>query len=626
MRSGFTIMAVLLFAIAGSAEPPPLTEFTQPATYLGVNISPSGQYLAASIYEPETDTYRFRIIDRESRESVRGFSLGENRRVAGFDWTSDTNILIQRAERFRGTDIYRPLPGRMSMNVATRNKPIDLAGGRIIDLMPYDEDHVMIDSGSRYMEVHKMDVKSDSRQKLAKAVNPRSPIDLMIPDAEGNIKYAVSLASDLSTELHEKLPADEWRLAASTPFMGKGWQIISHGWKPEEYFTRDNRQGKTAALGRYNVEDGSHEIMMQLPGVDFTRIIRDYDNRVIGAKFDHHFPSTHFLSDKHPLAATYGVLQRQFPNDNIDFISFSRDHKFAIVLISADRKPGDYYLVDTVAPAIELLGQVRPNLTPDQLGATNPFEFAARDGTVLSGYITSAKNTPMPGPMVVMPHGTPFVSRDYWAYNRAAQILATRGYHVLQVNYRGSNGFGADFVKAGFRELGDDIQKDIIDATRWSVGANVADPERICIYGNSWGGYSALMSSALEPDLYKCAIAYNAQSDLTLFLRTGQQRETEIGEKYFEQTIGRTPEFLARHSPVNFAQNIKAKVMFVHGGQNRDVPLLHAQRMRDALRENGQEVEWLVEGEQGSAFRGSETLRNMWEHQLAFLSSHLAQN
>jgi dipeptidyl aminopeptidase/acylaminoacyl peptidase len=193
--------------------------------------------------------------------------------------------------------------------------------------------------------------------------------------------------------------------------------------------------------------------------------------------------------------------------------------------------------------------------------------------------------------MVVMPHGGPHGIRDVWEFDPEVQLLANRGYAVLQVNFRGSGGYGMDFGRAGYGEWGAKMQDDLTDATRWAIEQKIAPADRVCIYGASYGGFAALMGAAREPDLYRCAIGYAGVYDLELMRQAGDIPDSRGGRVYLDLVLGTDAAKLRAQSPVNNAQNIKTPVLLIHGKVDGRADYEHAKRMRAALEKNQKKVE-----------------------------------
>jgi dipeptidyl aminopeptidase/acylaminoacyl peptidase len=294
-----------------------------------------------------------------------------------------------------------------------------------------------------------------------------------------------------------------------------------------------------------------------------------------------------------------------------------------LVEVWNDRSPGDVYVFDNENKHAAHVISRRSWFDPAQMASVKQVELKARDGLALSGLLTTPKGgSGKSMPMVVMPHGGPYGIQDQWRFDDDAQVLAAAGYAVLQVNYRGSGGYGDSFVQAGRREWGGKMQDDVTDATRWAIEQGVADPSRICIYGASYGGYSALMGVAREPALYKCAAGYVGVYDLPLMHTTGDIQKRGSGESYLRDWVG-APESLDKVSPTRLASRIKVPVFLAAGGEDERAPQVHSERMEKALREAGVPVESLYYKTEGHGFYEEAHKREYYSRLLAFLSRSL---
>jgi dipeptidyl aminopeptidase/acylaminoacyl peptidase len=201
--------------------------------------------------------------------------------------------------------------------------------------------------------------------------------------------------------------------------------------------------------------------------------------------------------------------------------------------------------------------------------------------------------------------------------------LASRGYAVLQVNFRGSGGYGGGFVEAGYGEWGAKMQDDVTDATRWAIEQGVADPKRICIFGGSYGGYAALQGAVREPDMYQCAIGYAGVYDLALMKSRGDIPQSIFGEKYLERALGKDDAVIAQRSPINNLARLKAKVMLIVGGQDKRVPPVQGESLHNALARRGIDHEWLYQRAEGHGFYDEANVTDMFEKILAFLGRNI---
>ena len=284
---------------------------------------------------------------------------------------------------------------------------------------------------------------------------------------------------------------------------------------------------------------------------------------------------------------------------DVSFTSFSTDDRKAVAFVSTDRKPGEYCLVDFVTREIRSLLHSRPRLKNAVLAEVQPLRLKARDGLLLNAYMTFPAGRARTGlPLVVRPHGGPYGARDRFGFDPEAQLLANR-------------------------EWGAKMQDDITDATRWAISKGLVDAKRICIFGGSYGAYSALMGTVREPDLYRCAIGYAGVYDLALMYNTGDISRLQNGRAYLRTALGDDPVQLEARSPVAQAARIRADIMLIHGAQDRRAPIQHARRMRSALEDAGKRVTWIAEDEEGHGFFNQARRRAMYEQVLAFLARNI---
>jgi dipeptidyl aminopeptidase/acylaminoacyl peptidase len=254
-----------------------------------------------------------------------------------------------------------------------------------------------------------------------------------------------------------------------------------------------------------------------------------------------------------------------------------------------------------------------------------PFAIKARDGMKLHGYLTRPVGEG-PHPMVVLPHGGPHGIRDVWAFDSEVQMLANRGYAVLQVNFRGSGGYGMDFEEAGYRKWGASMQDDVTDATQWAIDNKHADKRRICIYGASYGGYTALMGAVREPALYRCAVGFAGVYDLELMLSSADIPRSKSGRAYLGLALGDDRPDLRSRSPAHNADKISIPVLLIHGKEDWRADFEQAKRMKAALESNKKSYEWMVLSKEGHGVYDEDSRREMYERVLGFLAKHIGSS
>ena len=610
-------------------EPPPVNAFTDPDANRMVTISPSGAYLASSIHIDGRTL--FRVVSYPEQEVKIDYNLGEDLSVAQFNWVGDERLVVVPARRGAGLDFTSRTSELLAVNVET-GKIDRLERGVLVDVLSSDPEHVLISrTEDRFAEVRRLNLTSGKSKRIARGAAPWGGF---VADAQGEIVFSTGTNVDDEHEVHYREGRSKWRLVASNARGRPGWTPVSAGQRPGTFLTLDSREGATRGLGLYDADTDAHELIVRHPVVDITDLFYDFGGRSVWAvRYDHHYPVVQYLDPNHDLARLHASLTKLYPEDTVRFTSFTRDHSKAVALVTGDRRPGDFILFDIRAKKIRPLMSRRPGLSAASLAPMKPIEFEVADGMTLYGYLTSpgpafsrdvvAGSPPKPGPMVVYVHGGPHDVRDYWGYDPHVQLLASRGYHVLQVNFRGSGGYGHEYQAAGFGEWGARMQDDLTSATRWAVQSGVAEPGRICIYGASYGAYAALMGAVREPQLYECAVGISGIYDLTIMEKAGDVRARVAGVRFLRRVLGEDEELLRDRSPVHHAADVEAAVFLVHGGRDRRAPPKHSTRMRDALEEAGKDVEFLFDPEQGHGFRGNETQHDLAERLLAFLHQHI---
>lgn len=649
----YLLAGLLLWAgIAQAAPGMGVAGFVKPDSFDQIKISPDGKYYAATV--PAEDNSILVILDRADNKPTGGFGLGKNTYIADFEWVNSERVVFGTARKFgalerpqltgnlyamnadgSGKDI---LVGQdvnvMSTGTHIQTKKAEMIAAFLVDDLPGDDKNVLIlarpFSGDTYNRVEKMDVYSGKRVPVA-----RSPVRNADYLADGNGVVRFAWGSDLQNA--NKL---YYRAADSSDWTKtEDWKELNNEAASDHVevplgFSSDNRyaylQVEQAsgpdAIVAFDTTDGSRKTVLHDSVGDPGWIIRALGKphgAPVGAFIAGGKPHTVFFDDGSDEARLYRSLEAAFPGNAVAITSKTSDGALALVEVSSDRDPGSFYLFDTVNKKASFLLARRDWIDQEKMAEARPFELKARDGMALHGFLTIPHGSSGKGlPMVVLPHGGPFQESDEWGFNPQTQLLAAAGYAVLQVNFRGSPGYGRSFTQAGAREWGGKMQDDVTDATHWAVDQGVADPQRICIYGASYGAYAALEGAAKEPALYKCAAGYVGVYDLPLMFSKGDTRGLESGRAYLHDWIGE-PSQLSAMSPVNQAARIKAPVFLAAGGQDERAPIEHSERMEKALRSAGVPVETLFIRTEGHGFYTTEHQVQYYTKLLDFLDRNI---
>ncbi|MBS1262368.1 MAG: Dipeptidyl aminopeptidase BIII [Calditrichaeota bacterium] len=430
-------------------------------------------------------------------------------------------------------------------------------------------------------------------------------------------------------------------------------------WEPEDALTAhpidfagDNRtlylissRGRNAAaVYAYDTATGERTLLASDPMYDASKLLQDPET--------HEAQAALFIRERRNWTVFDESIRDDFTrireNARGDFLVSARtvDDSQWLIYYDVDNGPGVYYRFDRAAGEFEKLFVTRPELADQPLVEMEPVTFTARDGMELHGYLTMPENAQPPVPLVLNVHGGPW-TRDYWGYDPEAQWLANRGYACLQVNYRGSTGYGKQYLNAGDREWGGAMQTDLSDGVRWAIDEDIADPDRIAIYGASYGGYAALAGASMNPDVYDCAISVVGPSSLETLLSSLPPYWSSYIE-VFETRVGRLPryesgpkaglpkaeadwteqdrkdiEFLRGRSPLYHADKIRIPLLIGQGANDPRVKQAESDQIVEELRKRGIEVEYVVYPDEGHGFAKPENRIDFYRRAERFLARHL---
>ncbi|MBK9493165.1 MAG: S9 family peptidase [Xanthomonadales bacterium] len=642
------VLSVTSFA---EVTPPSVPDFLKNEPFTRIKISPTGKYLAA-IAPMESGSALF-ILERETMQRSGYFYAGERIHVVDFAWVSDDQVMFAVGEQFVGYDApsltgelyitradgtgqelligFRANDGQ-ELGSKVNQRKRELVFASMIDNVASDDHRVLVaispiknSSMDSYTTAERMDIRSGRRVVEARAPVRRAQFGT---DPQGRVRFAQGAGGDNMLKLYyREVDSEDWILIndqAATDHV-----VSFMGFAPDGVtaYLRASRDTGPDVVESFDTETHSRTAVMQHDRVSPTAPIASIDGHsVIGTWFMDPQPTARYFDDQHPDARLLRSLQASFGDAMpVSISSATRDGRFALLFASSPTNPGDYFLFDREAKKAQLIGSRREWIQPDQLADMHAVEITTRDGLKLQGLLTvpigrEAKDLPV----VVNPHGGPFDVRDDWGYNTGVQILASRGYAVLQVNFRGSSGYGKDFERAGYRQWGRAMQDDLTDATRWLIDQGIANAKRICIAGGSYGGYAALMGVAKEPDLFRCAIGYIGVYDLAMMYSNGDIPQLYSGKNYLTMALGK--DGLAETSPVNLADRIKVPVLLAAGGADERAPVEHTEAMERALKAAGVPVDTLIYRDEGHGFFKYEHRLEYYTKVLDFLDKHIGQS
>ncbi len=395
-----------------------------------------------------------------------------------------------------------------------------------------------------------------------------------------------------------------------------GVMLITHRAAGEQYTSIRKYDLKTLSVG---------EVVAGVEGKEIEGVFQDATGRIIAASYIDDRLAYSFLQPG--LAGHFKGLDSYFGNDcNLLLVDVDREMNRFLIHVSGPRHPGGFILYDVKAKHLDELGEVQPWLSADRLGPMETLKVKTRDGAEIGAYLTRPLGEVKNRPMVVMPHGGP-ESRDSWAYDARVQALAARGWLVLQPNFRGSGGLGLAFADAGRKRWNDRMQEDVEDAVAQVVAAGWADPKKIAIFGGSYGGYAALMGAVRKPQIYRCAVAFAAPSDLMKMMDYERKEGADSpAYVYWARTMGHPDAdaaMLRAASPALHAGSIDIPVLVIHGDEDGIVPVEQGRLMDRALTKAGKPHEYVELAGAGHGGWEPDVERRYLTRVLDFIGKHL---
>lgn len=629
----------MLYSNTATAPLIPVEDFAKHAAYQQVKISPDGKHLAFS-FRDETEV-KLAVLNRKKNEVTAIFEFGEWRQVTGFHWANNERLLLEVEKRVGYLDKKAGPRELFSANVDGKHRKklftVQRSNYRIVSLKKNDPKNIIILKGhgddynptKEYMGVTAVELNVYTGKYSRISGQPIEDVSTILFDKDDEMRVAVRYEPD-----KEEFGFGTYHIYLKEP-SGKGWRKselsqrtdkrisfggISHDGTKAYVLT--DMDAKTVGLYEYDLINETRKKVYESPLVDLAGLVSAYDRSIIGFEVQPNYNEIHFLDKDHKETKALAALMQAFPGQDVRFTSYTDKADQAVVAVSSDINPGKFYLFDFNNNSVKHLLTAIPWLNPDNLAEMLPIKYTARDGVEIHGYLTLPKGKSKNLPLIVHPHGGPHGPRDEWRYDPDVQFMANRGYAVLQMNFRGSGGYGQEFQEMGYRKWGREMQDDVTDATLWAIETGIADPERICIYGGSYGGYAALMGVVREPDLYKCALGYVGVYDLKTMYEAGDTSTRTRSVKYLEHVLGTDDAELAANSPAQNVEKIKAALFIAHGEEDVRVPMEQYEVLVENLDKHGIPYESMVKDE-GHGYQKYKNRLAFYKAMEAFFAKHL---
>ncbi|WP_372934043.1 alpha/beta hydrolase family protein [Mariniphaga sediminis] len=615
----------LLFIFVACNQPPqkapeiPLEDFFRNPEKTAFRLSPNGEYFS---YLAPWESRMNVFVQETGADSAVRITAETERDIAGYLWKGNDRILFLKDT---GGDENYHLYGVNADGSDLKGLTVfEKVRTTIIDDLKEDDDEVIVGLNKRdptVFDPYRLNVLTGEMTMLAE--NPGNIVGWMT-DHDGKLRVAIRSDGVNNTILYRNTEEEDFRPVLTTNFK----ETVSPA-----LFTFDNKmiyalsnlERDKIALVKFDVENGKEaEVLFEtqeadIDGINYSR----KDKKLLSVTWTTDKEKEHFFDAE--AEKMKKELEGKLPGYQVAVGSHNKAEDKFMIRTYSDRTRGAYYFYDKATKDLTKLAELSPWLNEENLCEMKPVSYTSRDGLTIQGYLTLPKGYEAANlPVVINPHGGPW-ARDYWGFNPEVQFLANNGYAVLQMNFRGSTGFGKEFWELSFKQWGRTMQDDISDGVKWLVDQGIADPERVAIYGGSYGGYATLAGLTLTPELYAAGVDYVGVSNMFTFMKTIPPYWKPMLDMLYEM-VGH-PEtdslLLAEVSPVFHVDKIQAPLFVAQGANDPRVNINESDQIVNALKERGIDVEYMVKDNEGHGFRNEENRFDFYRAMISFLDEHL---
>ena len=615
----FMIFTVQLFSQQSEVPLIPMKDFFKNAEKRGYQISPDGDYL--SFMQPVNSRMNV-FVQKIGEEKVTQVTFATERDIAGYFWKGNNRIIY--VQDSKGDENFRLFA-------------VDRDGKNQIDLTPYDkvragvvDDLVDIPNemliqlnkeNPQVFDVYRIDVNTGEMKVVGQ--NPGN-ITGWLTDHNGKLRVAITTDGVNTGILYRDSEDQDFKTLITTSFK-ETLAPLFFTFDNKNLYMASNIGRDKAAIVEYDLANNKEiKVLYQNSDYDVTGLNFSRKNKVLtyanytGWKEEYYF----FNKDAENL---FNDLKSKLGGKEFFVSGINKNEDKLLIRTYTDKSLGAYYFYDANTKQIQKLTEVSPWINENYMADQKPITYKTRDGLTIHGYLTLPKGVdPKNLPVVVNPHGGPWY-RDGWGFNPEVQFLANRGYAVLQMNFRGSTGYGREFWEKSFKQWGKTMQDDISDGVKWLIDQGIADPKRVGIYGGSYGGYATLAGLAFSPELYACGVDYVGVSNLFTFQASIPPYWEPYKEMLYEM-VGHPQKdslLLRDASPVFHVDNIKAPLLVAQGLNDPRVNKAESDQMVEALKKKGIDVPYMVKDNEGHGFRNEENRFDFYGAMEQFFFKHL---
>lgn len=595
---------LLIVSLPSYAEKLPVEAFGALPAVSAVILSPNGKKIA---YKGTTEGYVFiASVDLEaSKKSYLVHTDNQRFKLGWFRWANNDTILLsahypnERGAFKYGESRLLKVPANGSTAAIPVFKPrknylVPQFQSRVIDFLPDDPDHILMAlnlENWQFPNIYKINITSKrGKRELIKRWHPYT--EGWITDRQNRLRMGFGVKEGRGFYRLLDLKTNQWRRIWDFEVLGEP-SIVPLGFAadPNQLYIRADHNGRFAIfVVDVSKSDLPRELVFSDPDYDVegSLIYSQKTNDVVGVFHGEADGAKVYFDEKHK--AFQQSLDKAIPDAYNQIVNISDDGKKYILFTSSSREPGAFYLGDRDKKSLSFLLEQYPLLYNQTLSGKEKIQYQARDKTVIEAYLTLPHGgIKQNNPAIVIPHGGPMV-RDYDGFDWFVEFFASRGYAVLQPNFRGSSGYGFEFALKSIGDWGGAMQDDLADAAKWLVKNYPVDKKSVCIIGGSYGGYAAMMGAAKQQDTFSCAASFAGVADLNLLLT---KRLKFTNYDIVEKQIGSNATKRKNRSPITFAKSIEIPLMLIHGDKDLIVHVDQSRKMYKAMQKNNKNIEYI---------------------------------
>lgn len=604
----------------------PLEDFFRNSERTGYQLSPDGSYISyMAPYKDRLNVF-VRRVDETDEHAIRITNETE-RSVAGYMWADNQRLLYMKDTA--GDENYQLYGVHRDGSDDRAYTAFDGVRTSLIDDLEEQPGVVMIGMNKRNPEVfdpYRLNIETGELTLLAE--NPGN-IQGWMTDHDGRLRVATAIVDGVNTQILYRDTEDEpFKPVLTTNFRDVVSFMEFTPDNKEVYAATNLHRDKTILVRMNPATCEELEVLYENERYDIASISYSRKRKKLLSVYctGHKEPVRHYFDAEEEQLRQR--IKAHFPNQRYGIADTDKAEENYLIYVGGDRTRGSYWHYNALTDEAKKIADLAPWIKSDEMNAMHPVCYTTRDGLQIEAYLTLpdglTPDTAKQLPVVVNPHGGPW-ARDCWGYSSEVQFLSNRGYAVFQMNFRGSTGYGRHFLEASYKQWGLKMQDDITDGVKWLIEQGIANPNRIAIYGGSYGGYATLAGLTFTPDLYACGIDYVGVSNLFTFMQTIPPYWRPMLEMMYEQ-VGH-PEHdadqLAATSPALHADKIKVPLFVAQGANDPRVNKAESDQMVEALRQRGVVVEYMVKDNEGHGFHNQENRFDFYRAMERFLKAHL---